>query len=59
MVVSVAAVSERVIQNALDLAWGDFEDSVQYSEPVFTTDERRLSGLFPAILRRFSLPYVV
>lgn len=31
MVVSVAAVSEREIQNALDLAWGDFEDSVQYS----------------------------
>lgn len=31
MVFSVAAVSEREIQNALDLAWGDFEDSVQYS----------------------------
>ncbi len=31
LVVSVAAVSEREIQNALDLAWGDFEDSVQYS----------------------------
>lgn len=31
MVVSVTAVSEREIQNALDLAWGDFEDSVQYS----------------------------
>ena len=31
MVVSVAAVSEREIQNALNLAWGDFEDSVQYS----------------------------
>lgn len=31
MVVSVAAVSEREIQNALDLAWGDFEVSVQYS----------------------------
>lgn len=28
MVVSVAAVSEREIQNALNLAWGDFEDSV-------------------------------
>ncbi len=27
-------------------------------EPVFTTVERRLSGLFPAVLRRFSLPYV-
>ncbi len=31
LVVSVAAVSEREIQNALELAWGDFEDSVQYS----------------------------
>ena len=31
MVVSVAAVSEREIQNALNLAWRDFEDSVQYS----------------------------
>ena len=31
MVVSVAAVSEREIQNALNLAWGYFEDSVQYS----------------------------
>ena len=31
MVISVAAVSEREIQNALNLAWGDFEDSVQYS----------------------------
>ncbi len=31
MVVSVVAVSEREIQNALNLAWGDFEDSVQYS----------------------------
>ncbi len=31
LVVSVAAVSEREIQNALGLAWPDFEDSVQYS----------------------------
>lgn len=31
MVVSVAAVSEREIINALELDWGDFEDSVQYS----------------------------
>ena len=31
MVVSVAAVSEQEIQNALGLAWTDFEDSVQYS----------------------------
>ena len=31
MVVSVAAVSEQEIQNALSLAWTDFEDSVQYS----------------------------
>lgn len=30
-VVSVAAVSEREIQNALSLEWTDFEDSVQYS----------------------------
>lgn len=30
-VVSVAAVSEREIKNALSLEWGDFEDSVQYS----------------------------
>lgn len=31
MVVSVAAVSEQEIQNALCLPWADFEDSVQYS----------------------------
>lgn len=31
MVVSAAAVSEQEIRNALDLAWADFEDSVQYS----------------------------
>lgn len=31
MVVSVAAVSEQEIRNALELAWADFEDSVQYS----------------------------
>lgn len=31
MVVSVAAVSEQEIQNALNLGWADFEDSVQYS----------------------------
>ena len=31
MVVSIAAVSEREILNALRLPWTDFEDSVQYS----------------------------
>jgi len=31
LVVSIAAVSEREITNALELAWSDFEDSVQYS----------------------------
>ncbi len=31
MIVSVAAVSEREIQNAINLEWTDFEDSVQYS----------------------------
>ncbi len=31
MVVSVAAVSEQEIHNALNLEWPDFEDSVQYS----------------------------
>lgn len=31
MVVSIAAVSEQEIRNALDLSWIDFEDSVQYS----------------------------
>lgn len=30
-IVSAAAVSEREIINALELAWSDFEDSVQYS----------------------------
>lgn len=30
-VVSVAAVSEQEIRNALNLAWADFEDCVQYS----------------------------
>ena len=31
MVISVTAVSEREIVSALELAWSDFEDSVQYS----------------------------
>lgn len=31
MVVSVTAVSDQEIQNALCLPWADFEDSVQYS----------------------------
>ena len=31
MVVSIAAVSEQEIQNAISLPWADFEDSVQYS----------------------------
>lgn len=31
MIVSVAGVSEDEINKALELAWGDFEDSVQYS----------------------------
>ncbi len=30
-VVSVAAVTEQEVQNALCLPWADFEDSVQYS----------------------------
>ena len=30
-IVSVASVSEQEIENALSLAWNDFEDSVQYS----------------------------
>lgn len=30
-VVSIASVSEQEIENALDLEWSDFEDSVQYS----------------------------
>lgn len=30
-IVSIASVSEQEIQNALDLEWNDFEDSVQYS----------------------------
>ena len=30
-VVSVAAVSEKEIETALNLSWPDFEDSVQYS----------------------------
>ena len=29
-IVSVAAVSEQEIRNALNLTWADFEDSVQY-----------------------------
>lgn len=31
LVVSIAAVSEQEIRNALELSWTDFEDSVQYS----------------------------
>ena len=30
-IVSVAAVSEKEIEEALELAWNDFEDSVQYA----------------------------
>ena len=30
-IVSVVAVSEQEIRNALNLTWADFEDSVQYS----------------------------
>lgn len=30
-VVSIASVSGQEIENALDLGWSDFEDSVQYS----------------------------
>ena len=30
-IVSVAAVSEQEIRNALNLTWADFEDSVKYS----------------------------
>lgn len=29
-IVSIAAVSEKEIEEALELAWNDFEDSVQY-----------------------------
>lgn len=31
MVVSIAAVSEQEIKNALETGWKDFEDAVQYS----------------------------
>ena len=31
MVVSIAAVSEQEIRNALEAGWKDFEDAVQYS----------------------------
>lgn len=30
-IVSVAAVSEKEIEEALELSWNDFEDSVQYA----------------------------
>jgi predicted nucleic acid-binding protein len=29
--VHVATVSEGIVKNAIDLAWNDFEDSIQYS----------------------------
>ena len=35
-VVSVATVTEETIRNALDMAWSDFEDSVQYSAALFS-----------------------
>lgn len=31
MVVSIAAVTEQEIRNALETGWRDFEDAVQYS----------------------------
>lgn len=31
MVVSIAAVTEQEIRNALETRWRDFEDAVQYS----------------------------
>ncbi|MCD8109087.1 MAG: hypothetical protein LUE14_03175 [Clostridiales bacterium] len=36
-VVSVAAVSEKEIVQALELEWNDFEDSVQYSVALLNT----------------------
>lgn len=36
-VVSVAAVSEKEIIQALELEWNDFEDSVQYSVALLNT----------------------
>lgn len=48
-VVSVAAVSEKEIETALNLSWSDFEDSVQYSVAL-------LSG-FDAIVTRDAVGY--
>ena len=48
-VVSVAAVSEKEIETALNLSWSDFEDSVQYSVALLSD--------FDAIVTRDAIGY--
>lgn len=48
-VVSVAAVSEKEIETALNLPWPDFEDSVQYSVALLSD--------FDAIVTRDAIDY--
>ncbi len=36
-IVSIAGVTEREIQNAMELDWSDFEDAVQYSVALLQT----------------------
>lgn len=48
-VVSVAAVSEKEIETALNLSWSDFEDSVQYSVALLSD--------FDAIVTRDAVGY--
>ena len=55
MVVSVAAVSQREIFHALELAWGDFEDCVQYSV-AFTNEMDGLVTRNPGDYKESKLP---
>ena len=55
MVVSVAAVSSREIFHALELAWGDFEDCVQYSV-AFTNEMDGLVTRNPGDYKESKLP---
>ena len=45
-IVSVAAVSEQEIRNALNLTWADFEDSVQYSVALLNEMESKTGPSF-------------
>lgn len=46
MVVSIAAVTEQEIRNALETEWKDFEDAVQYSVALLNEMEGLVTPIF-------------